>query len=87
MVTTQEIESIGFKHVGSSKNGGSKLFTDETKTIILKSNADNFILKNKEDKELEEIIISKIENIEFKTIYKGYPKNLKSLKKILEKIK
>lgn len=46
MITTKEIESLGWKHKATAKNGGSKLF--ELNSFTLFSHADNFIHKNKE---------------------------------------
>lgn len=44
MVSTKEIESLGWKHASTAKNGGSKTFYLNNFTLF--SHADNFILKN-----------------------------------------
>ena len=54
MVTTQEIESLGWSHKATAKNGGSKLF--EMNGFTLFNHADNFLKKESKD----EITISQI---------------------------
>lgn len=52
MVTTKEIESLGWEHYATSSNGGSKSFKKGLFTIY--SNAENFITHDRDT-----IIISK----------------------------
>lgn len=47
MVTTQEIESLGWRHRATAKNGGSKLF--ELNDFTLFSHSDNFLKKLDKD--------------------------------------
>jgi hypothetical protein len=87
MITTKDLESLGWKHRSTAKNGGSKTFHKGEYTIW--SNADNFIMKRKNSPEYEEIKISHysqdIYNVsrKVKDIWKGVPKDIQDLKRIL----
>lgn len=45
MITTSDLESLGWKHISTMKNGGSKLFQKGDYKIV--SHADNFIYELK----------------------------------------
>jgi hypothetical protein len=57
MITTKDLESLGWVKKATAKNGGSKLFT-KGEYFTIWSNADNFILA-----ELNQQIIYKIKII------------------------
>jgi len=86
MITKQEIESLGWKHYATASNGGSMQF-QKNKIYSLQYNGENLIFKRKNDAQLKEIAISKVENKEFVPLYKGKPKNIEELKKVLSKLK
>ena len=56
MITTKDLESLGWKHRATAKNGGSKLFHKGDYKIL--SHADNFIYERKKSTEYEEITIT-----------------------------
>lgn len=91
MITTEDIESIGWKHRATTANGGSKMFVKDLEPsvmspFVIQNNSDNFIYKQNNDKRLNEIEIQEIVNLRFVTRYKGEPKNLEELKNELKKL-
>ena len=88
MITTKDLESIGWKVICIYKNGGSKSFTkDKNHTICIWSNADNFIMKKRNSPEFEQLVINKVEStqgtVKSVEIWKGIPKDIQDLKRIL----
>ena len=79
MITTEMILSLGWEHVSTAKNGGSKVFTYCNNRLY--SSADNFIYEQQNDGKQWEIRISK--NMKYDLLYEGIPKDLKELKRIL----
>jgi hypothetical protein len=57
MITTEDLESLGWKHKSTAKNGGSKLFYKGEYSIF--SHSDNFIMKRRNSPEYYEITIRK----------------------------
>lgn len=85
MVTTNDIIELGFEHVATAMNGGSKLFRINN-IYALETNYDNSLMNDDDRKEvvLKEVDINTLEWI---IHYKGKP-NLEELKQIIkEKIK
>jgi hypothetical protein len=82
MITTEDLESLGWKVRSIVKNGGSKLFSKSVGYTIW-SNADNFIMKERNSPEFEEIIINKVGDRKSTEIWKGVPKDIQDLKRIL----
>jgi methyl coenzyme M reductase beta subunit len=74
MITTEEIESLGWKFYSTARNGGSKGFCKGNYMIL--SHADNFISKK------EDIKITKIDTAAL-VVWEGVPKDLYDLKRIL----
>jgi methyl coenzyme M reductase beta subunit len=74
MITTKEIESLGWEFFSTARNGGSKGFTKGDYMIL--SHADNFLTKK------EDITITKIDTTK-RVVWEGVPKDLYDLKKIL----
>jgi hypothetical protein len=72
MITTKEIKNLGWKHIATAKNGGSKSFSKDSK-YVLTNHSDNFIFQESNDERLNEIEIEKIENRKLVSIYKGSP--------------
>ncbi len=89
MITREEIEKTGWKIFGISANGGSLSLTKKEK-YLLYFHGDNFIYKKKNDPRLTEIKLECIELVDDKitttVLYKGHPKNIKELKKIIEEL-
>ena len=88
MVTTAEIQSLGWEHFAIASNGGSKKFKKYVgnRIFILISHADNFLYKQQGPyKEIyKEIIINEMLNWqEFPNLYKGKPKDINELKRIM----
>jgi hypothetical protein len=93
MITTKDLESLGWKHRATMKNGGSKLFsksvdyTERIKTqtffYAIQSNADNFIMKGRNSPKFEEITINKVGDRKSTEIWKGVPKDIQDLKRVL----
>jgi len=79
MITTKDLESLGWKHKSTAKNGGSKLFYKGEYSIF--NHADNFLMKSKPD--FEVIVINKNEIGKSTEIWKGIPKDIQDLKRIL----
>jgi len=86
MISTQEIIDLGWKHFGTMRNGGTKSFTDSTKTYLIDSNADNFIYKRNNSSKLSEIRIRKIENRQFIDLFLGELNTIDELKNVLIKL-
>ena len=82
MITTKDLESLGWKVRSTAKNGGSKIFSKSVDYTIW-SNSDNFIMKGKNSPEFEEIIINKVGDRKSTEIWKGVPKDIQDLKRIL----
>jgi hypothetical protein len=82
MITTKDLESLGWKVRSIATNGGSKLFSKSVDYTIW-SNADNFIMKGKNSPEFEEIIINKVGDRKSTEIWKGVPKDIQDLKRVL----
>ena len=82
MITTKDLESLGWRVRSIAKNGGSKLFSKSVDYTIW-SNADNFIMKGKKSPEFEEIIINKVGDRKSTEIWKGVPKDIQDLKRVL----
>ena len=82
MITTKDLESLGWRVRSIAKNGGSKLFSKSVDYTIW-SNADNFIMKGKNSPEFEEIIINKVGDRKSTEIWKGVPKDIQDLKRVL----
>jgi hypothetical protein len=82
MITTKDLESLGWKVRSIAKNGGSKLFSKSVDYTI-QSNADNFIMKGRNSPEFEEIIINKVGDRKSTEIWKGVPKDIQDLIRIL----
>jgi len=79
MITTEDLESLGWKHKSTAKNGGSKLFYKGEYSIF--SHSDNFIMKRRNSPEYYEITIRKwTEAVE---CWHGSPKDIQDLKRIL----
>lgn len=83
MITTKDIIDLGFEHVGTASNGGSKLFRIN-RTCALESHADNFLIE--ESKKYEITIKRVAPDLSWDILYNGIPE-LDELKDILEKIK
>ena len=79
MITTKDLESLGWKQRATMKNGGSKLFQKGDYKIL--SHADNFIYQRKNTPEYEEITITKVSDIV--ETWHGIPKDIQDLKRIL----
>lgn len=79
MITTKDLESLGWEHKSTAKNGGSKLFYKGEYSIF--SHADNFLMKSKP--EFEKIKINKIDLRKSTEIWEGIPKDIQDLKRIL----
>ena len=81
MITTSDIESLGYEEKMVSANGGSKGFVKmyDDLCIIIHSNADNFFYKNENDIRLSEV---KIEILYKKWIL---DKNNKKMPNIIQK--
>ena len=77
MITTEEIESLGWKFYSTARNGGSKGFCKGNYMIL--SHADNFISK-KEDIKITKIDINNRSKL---IVWVGIPKDLYDLKKVL----
>lgn len=85
MITTKDIQNIGWKHYGTYGNGGSKKFMKGKYPFAIINNSDNFIYKQSKDIRLHEIEIKELINMKFVTRYKGIPSDIKELKrKLLE---
>jgi hypothetical protein len=82
MITTKDLESLGWRVRSIATNGGSKLFSKSVDYTIW-SNADNFIMKGKNSPEFEEIIINKVGDRKSTEIWKGVPKDIQDLKRVL----
>lgn len=72
MITTKDLESLGWKVRSIATNGGSKLFSKSVDYTIW-SNADNFIMKG----------INKVGDRKSTEIWKGVPKDIQDLKRVL----
>lgn len=83
MITTKDLESLGWKHITTARNGGTKAFTKKGCMFIIFSNADNFIMRNKNSPEFEKIKINKIETRKSTEFWEGIPKDIQDLKRIL----
>ncbi len=83
MITTKDILELGLEHVGTTLNGGSKLFRI-SKTFALVSNADNTLI---DESKRNEIIIKRVTpDLNWDILYTGTP-DIYELEKVLEKIK
>jgi len=58
MITTKDLESLGWKYGATAQNGGSKVFYKGEYSIY--SHSDNFIMKSRNSPEYYEISIKKI---------------------------
>lgn len=85
MITGLQIANLGWKHVGSSANGGTKTYQLGKELYIIEFNGDNFIYKKDNDPRLTEIEIKTIDRAthKFVTLYKGHPIDIDELKMIL----
>jgi hypothetical protein len=83
MITTKDLESLGWKHKSTAKNGGSKLFYKGEYSIF--NHADNFLMRLvfSTKSNFEEIIINKVGDRKSTEIWKGIPKDIQDLKRIL----
>lgn len=80
MITTKDLESHGWILVSIIRNGGSGLFYKGEYSIL--SHVDNLIMKNNNFPEYYEITIRKKPEVE---CWKGTPKDIQDLKRILVK--
>jgi hypothetical protein len=93
MITTKDLESLGWKHTSTAKNGGSKLFMKVACGVVgsyinyhryhIFSNADNSIMKNENSPDYEKILINKVGLRKSTEIWEGIPKDIQDLKRIL----
>jgi hypothetical protein len=94
MITTKDLESLGWKHSSTATNGGTKLFmkglyTEKDRPYInyyqyhIFSNADNSIMKNRNSPDYEKITINKVGPGKSTEIWVGIPKDIQDLKRIL----
>jgi hypothetical protein len=67
MITSDDLEHLGWHHVGTSANGGSKEFCNRGRDqqnilpiYLMRYNGDNFIMKKNNDPKLTEITIKEI---------------------------
>lgn len=72
MITTKDLESLGWKHITTARNGGTKAFTKKGCMFIIFSH-----------KNSEEILINKIETRKSTEFWIGIPKDIQDLKRIL----
>jgi hypothetical protein len=87
MITTKDLESLGWKHSSTATNAGSKLFMKGSYTNYERyhifSNADNSIMKNQNSPDYEKITINKVGLRKSTEIWIGIPKDIQDLKRIL----
>jgi hypothetical protein len=81
MITTKDLESLGWKYGATAKNGGSKVFYKGEYSIY--SHSDNFIMKSRNSPEYYEITINKFMSPKSTEIWIGIPKDIQDLKRIL----
>lgn len=84
MITTKDLESLGWKHKSTAKNGGSKLFYKGEYSIF--NHADNFLMKRRNSPEYYEITITLKKVSEVVECWRGSPKDIQDLKRILVEI-
>lgn len=97
MVTTKDIESLGWEHYGTMSDGGSKVFSRPNMSvngryIRITNHADNFIYeKNDPDKlveiEIDEVLMKDGKVQAPKRIWKGMPFDVNHFKAILIELK
>lgn len=87
MIKTQDILDLGWVHVATASNGGSKHFQRGKELYIIENHADNFIYKKENDPKLCEIEIKELLRPEYKwnLLYKGIPNDVNELKILVEK--
>jgi hypothetical protein len=88
MITSNDLVILGWHHIASVANGGSKEFCNRNRTernvlplYILHFNGDNFIMKRNNDPKLTEITIDEIiidkdakkNRVKRRTVYIGHP--------------
>jgi len=86
MITTKDLESLGWDFNIILRNGGSKLFHkgDSKKEYYILSHVDNLIMKSNNFPDYYEITIRKInESAELVDCWQGSPKDIQDLKRIL----
>lgn len=90
MVTTDQIESLGWKHKATARNGGSKVFAKGLFTLY--SHADNFTYKGTEyavgpytSRSQDEITLSKISDGRAQELFVGRVETLDKLIEIIVK--
>lgn len=83
LITTKEIESLGWRSVATVKYGGTKIFQKKnTGFTLTSSSADNFIKKG-DEKELITIHFYSAPKASKELVWSGIPDSLQHLKKIL----
>lgn len=94
MITTKDIESLGWEHYGTCRNGGSKTFKKDLpsgRIISITNHSDNFIYAKSDPDKLVEIEIREVEIKEgkpqgMKEIWKGMPFEINHFKAILKEL-
>lgn len=86
MVTTQDIIDLGWKHVMTSSNGGTKGFQRGKELFVIEGSADNFIYKRDNDPRISEIVIKTVDKNTHKFIdlYTGSPETKQELSELIE---
>ncbi len=85
MITTKDIESIGWCCIASSPNGGTKAYSKGNSPLIIESSADNFIYQLENDPRINLITIENISN-KSEIVYEGYPGNISELEDIIKSL-
>lgn len=86
MLTEQDILNLGYKHVGSSANGGTKAYQLHKQSMhMIEYNGDNFVYKKENSSKLSLIKIKSIErNVGFVLKYAGHPPTVEYLIEVLK---
>ena len=82
MITTIDIINLGWKHLSTAKDGGSKHFVRKTSQgmFLIQNHSDNFTMKNHKD--FYKITIKELRDLSFITLYEGFPKDINELNHI-----
>lgn len=81
MITEQDILNSGYKHVGSSANGGSKMYQLNKQSMhVIRFHGDNFVYKKQNDARLSLIEVQTFsKETGFVTVYSEHPDTIHDL--------
>lgn len=88
MLTEENITSLGYKHVGSYSNGGTKTYQLNKKSYhVIDYNGDNFVYKKENSSKLSLIKIMSFDRATGFTLrYAGHPATVEHLIEVLKSL-